>query len=100
MPTTRAFVSYPIVFHDFLTHILRLKSYLYPLRHFGFPLDQNGFNVCGAAAAAPREDMVTLESSRFEPPMEVSATALPGDFDKCEYNSPNAIIPKDGNGDK
>eukprot|EP01048_Picozoa_sp_COSAG05_P040872 COSAG05_NODE_21188_length_274_cov_0.411429_1_plen_68_part_01 len=45
MPTTRAFISYTRVFHDFLTHILRLKSYLYPLRHFGLPLDQNGFDV-------------------------------------------------------
>ncbi len=56
MPTTRAFISSQIKFHEFLTHILRLKSYLYPLRHFGFPLDQNGFNVCGDFA--PREDLV------------------------------------------
>ena len=78
MPTTRAFVSCPIVFHDFLTHILRLKSYLYPLRHFGFPLDQNGFNVCASPGEARVGFSVALRSSRFEPPMEVSATARRG----------------------
>ncbi|AXH79209.1 MAG: deoxyribodipyrimidine photolyase-related protein [Circular genetic element sp.] len=99
MPTSRAFISSQITFHDFLTHILRLKSYLYPLRHFGLPLDQNGFNVCGDFA--PREGLsVALASSRFEPPMEVSATALLGDFSISEYNSRKAIIPNDGNGEK
>ncbi|AXH78556.1 MAG: deoxyribodipyrimidine photolyase-related protein [Circular genetic element sp.] len=100
MPTTRAFVSCPIVFHDFLTHILRLKSYLYPLRHFGLPLDQNGFNVCAAPAA--REDLgATRESSRFVPPITVPATALPGDFLGNSAIIPATTIPAAlGNGKK